>query len=52
MGKPTAYPSEIIAEIRDKHRCGAKINDLAKEYYICRNTVKNYCKGVRKQKGA
>jgi transcriptional antiterminator len=51
--KPKAYPDETITEIREKHRNGAKINDLAKEYYVCRNTVKSYCKGVRKlRKGA
>ena len=48
--KPKAYPNEIIQVIREKRRMGAKIRPLAKEYFICKATTENYCKGVRKER--
>lgn len=50
--KPKAYSDEIINEIREKHRNGAQFKPLAKEYYVCKNTIRNYCKGVKKLRKA
>jgi len=48
--KPKAYEDEIIQQIREKRRNGAKILSLAKEYFVCKATMVNYCKGVRKER--
>jgi hypothetical protein len=48
--KPKAYEDEIIQEIREKRRNGAKIMELAKEYFVCEATMVNYCKGIRREK--
>lgn len=48
--KNTAYPPEVIAEIRRKRANGAKVMQLAIEYFVHYRTIENYCKGLRKEK--
>lgn len=48
--KPKAYDEKTIAEIREKRRNGAKVMQLAIEYYVHYRTIENYCKGIRVRK--
>ena len=50
--KHTAYPPETIAEIRRKRANGAKVMQLAIEYFVHYRTIENYCKGIKVRKGA
>lgn len=49
--KNTAHPPEVIAEIRRKRANGAKVMQLAIEYFVHYRTIKNYCKGIKARKG-
>lgn len=49
--KPKAYPDSVIEEIRNKRKNGAKVMELAIEYFVHYRTIENYCKGVKVPKG-
>ena len=50
--KTKAYDEKTIAEIREKRRNGAKVMQLAIEYFVHYRTTENYCKGIKVKKAS
>ncbi len=46
--KSKAYDEKTIAEIREKRKNGAKVMQLAIEYFVHYRTIENYCKSIER----